>query len=76
MIGDVRINGVPPVGELPFVPICAGDLVTVGTRLARRHLLAQRRHAGAARPGHGGPHRDAGEPDSGLVALTRGAIYF
>ena len=30
MTGDVRINGLPPVGELPFVPMCAGDLVTVG----------------------------------------------
>jgi hypothetical protein len=32
MVGDVRVNGMPPRGELPFVPLCADDLITVGPR--------------------------------------------
>ena len=76
MIGDVRINGVPPVGELPFVPMCAGDLVTVGTRSRAGIYLLDADTPVRLDQDTVARIEAASTPDSGLFDLTRGAIYF
>ena len=76
MIGDVRINGVPPVGELPFVPMCAGDLITVGTRSRAGIYLLDADTPVRLDQDTVARIEAASTPDSGLFDLTRGAIYF
>mgnify|MGYP001459904253 CR=1 FL=1 len=76
MVGDVRINGGPPRGELPFVALCADDEIAVGAQSrAGIHLLD------ADTPVRLDEHtvgrvRAASTRGSGLVDLARGAIYF
>ena len=74
--GDVRVNGLPLTGELPDIPLCAGDEVTV-TPEARASLylltadtplrLDQETTVRLYAPP---------DPASGLIEVTRGAIYF
>ena len=79
VVGEVTVRGVvQPVaqGTLPFVPICAGDPIAVGSASraavyvleADTPLRLDENTVGriSAPPG----------PGSGIVELTRGAIYF
>ena len=79
VVGEVTVRGaVQPgaQGTLPFVPICAGDLIAVGSASraavyvleADTPLRLDEDTVGriAAPPG----------PGSGIVELTRGAVYF
>jgi Flp pilus assembly protein TadD len=78
-VGEVSVRGAAQPGArgaLPFVPICAGDLVTVGSASraavyligADTPLRLDEDTVGriAAPPG----------PGSGIVELARGAVYF
>lgn len=74
-VGDVRVNGQPPRGELPAGVVCAGDTVTVGARSraglyllgADTPLRLDENTTGRFQPAEAG---------SGLIELTRGALYF
>ena len=79
VVGEVTVRGVVQPGAqgtLPFVPICAGDLIAVGSASraavyvleADTPLRLDEDTVGqiAAPPG----------PGSGIVELTRGAVYF
>src|SRR4051794_7948034 len=79
VVGEVTVRGVVQPGAqgtLPFVPICAGDPIAVGSASraavyvleADTPLRLDENTVGriAAPPG----------PGSGIVELTRGAVYF
>ncbi len=76
MVGEVRVNGQPPRGDLPDIALCSGDEVGVGTAArATIYLLAAdtslRLDQETTAQFHAPP-----APDSGLLSLARGAIYF
>ncbi len=75
-VGDVRIGGLPPRGEAPYRPICAGEAVTVGP--ASRALVSV---TGADTPlrldeNTVSRFRTPPEPGGGLVDLISGGLYF
>jgi tetratricopeptide (TPR) repeat protein len=76
MIGEVRVNGRPPQGNLPDIILCTGDEIALGTAArATIYLLAadtplrfdQETTARLYAPP---------DPESGLIEVARGAVYF
>jgi tetratricopeptide (TPR) repeat protein len=74
--GEVLVNGRPPVGTPPSAVVCPGDVVTVGPNSrAGLHLVEART---PLRLGENtvGRFQLPDEPESGLIDLARGALYF
>ena len=75
-VGEVRIAGIPPRGEAPFHPVCAGETVTLGPR-----SRAQVSVVGADTPLRLDENtvtrfEAPPEPGAGLLELVRGGLYF
>jgi hypothetical protein len=79
VVGEVTVRGVvQPVvqGTLPFVPICAGDPIAVGSASrAAVYVLEADTPLRLDEDTVGRIWAPPG-PGSGIVALTRGAVYF
>lgn len=76
MRGEVLVNDRPPVGDLPGIPICAGDALATGRASGAALYLV-----GADTPLRldeetAGRVQAPPEPGSGLFELARGALYF
>ncbi len=76
MVGDVRVNGRPPVGALPNGVICAGDGLSVGAGSRAAVYLI-----GADTPlrldeNTVSRFEPPPEPGGGLVDLVMGGLYF
>jgi tetratricopeptide (TPR) repeat protein len=76
MVGDVRINDLPPKGTLPSVPLCDGDLITVGATSRAAIYLVDADTPVRLDENTVGRIQAPSEPGSGLLDVTRGAIYF
>jgi tetratricopeptide (TPR) repeat protein len=74
--GEVTVNGNTPVGRLPFVAICPGDLVTVGSRSRAAVYLLEADTPLRLDENTVGRLALPSEPGSGTVELIRGALYF
>ena len=75
-VGEVRVGGREPSGELPDAVVCPGEEVAVGPNSRAAVYLI-----GADTPlrldeSTVGRFEPPPEPGSGIVELARGAIYF
>jgi tetratricopeptide (TPR) repeat protein len=76
MVGDVRINDRTPGGGLPFVAICAGDIVRVGAASRAAVYLIDADTPLRLDENTVSRFEPPPESGSGTVALLRGALYF
>ena len=74
--GEVTVNGGPPAGELPFAPICPGDLVAVGPLSRAAAYLSEADTPLRLDENTVSRFQAPEEPGSGLLDLVRGALYF
>ena len=74
--GEVRVNDRPPEGVLPEIPICPGDVVAVGPDSKAQVSLSEADTPLRLDENSVSRFQAPEEPGSGLVDLTRGALYF
>lgn len=76
MAGEVRINDRAPFGAAPAIAICPGDVLAVGSESRAGLHLTEADTPLRFDENTVGRFQAPDEPGSGLVELTRGALYF
>ena len=79
VVGEVTVRGVvQPMaqGTLPFIPICAGDPIAVGSASRAAVYVLEANTPLRLDENTIGRIWAPPEPGSGIVELTRGAVYF